>query len=327
MSYAGSELVLPALNKRKIAKYLFVWISQEFMVNTILVDPERVLGRNHKSSPHQTTISVAGIGVNIRYQNAEVGEILLSRYKEFITEGKAAYNMDAFLDNSIKILERSKDDLNYPIEIIKKDSITIAASTNFIGEITPKSAKLVYNDSETSGAIQNFLRVLYSYLCLQNNCVLIHGASVVRNEKGYVFFGPSGSGKTTVCELSKDDCVLNDDIVIIGQEGKEHYVYGNPFWGEMGNISPNVNQKSRIRGMFRLIQSEENRIEQVSPGMGAVLLASSVSFCGKSREKYAKILDYLNDLAKSVPIHNMRFKKDASFWGCIDELEKCSGKV
>src|SRR5574341_558769 len=50
----------------------------------------------------------------------------------------------------------------------------------------------------TRGDPENYLRVLYAWLCLEESGIVLHAAGVISEGKGYVFFGPSGNGKTTI---------------------------------------------------------------------------------------------------------------------------------
>jgi hypothetical protein len=85
----------------------------------------------------------------------------------------------------------------------------------------------------TSGDPENYLRVLYAWLCLDQSGLVVHAAGVISEGKGFVFFGRSGSGKTTVSRLSMYSTVLSDDLVIIKASASgKFWLYGVPFRGD-----------------------------------------------------------------------------------------------
>src|SRR5581483_2511948 len=103
------------------------------------------------------------------------------------------------------------------------------------------------------GAPENFLRVLYAWLCLENQALLVHASGVIRDGQGYVFFGPSGSGKTTVAHLSRDATVLSDDLVIIRKWNDAFWVHGVPFRGDLLE-APRTNASAPLAGLFTLVK-------------------------------------------------------------------------
>ena len=83
-------------------------------------------------------------------------------------------------------------------------------------------------------------------MALEDDCLFFHGAGIINNNSGYVFFGPSNAGKTTVTEFSTNYSILGDDMVMLRKSNGKFHVYATPFNINMGDIKL-TNTKKRIK--------------------------------------------------------------------------------
>ena len=95
--------------------------------------------------------------------------------------------------------------------------------------------------------------------------LLVH-ASVVKNvNKGFAFLGKSGTGKSTHSQLWLDYIVgselLNDDNPVIRIIDGKAWVFGSPWSGKNPCYK---NQNALLKGIVKLQQSSENKIEKLS---------------------------------------------------------------
>ncbi|MCL4869486.1 MAG: hypothetical protein KJ063_10990 [Anaerolineae bacterium] len=177
-----------------------------------------------------------------------------------------------------------------------------------------------YIEMAPDAYVENYLRVIYAWLCLKHESLLMHASGVIRNGLGYVFFGPSGSGKTTTSRLSiRQATILSDDLVIIRHQGEQYYLYGVPFKGEMSE-APRVNQAAPLQGIFRLRQDVRHYIEPMSRIIAVAEMAGSAPFINNIPTLNGKLLMTCNHVAKAVPIQQLHFRRDDGFWKVIDEL-------
>ncbi len=119
--------------------------------------------------------------------------------------------------------------------------------------------------------------------------VIIHGAGIVIDGKGYVFFGPSGIGKTTISRLWRDVGaeLLNDDRVAIYRTPSGAWrLAGTPWHGEEPIVSPN---DVPLGGIIRLRQSGTNTIRSFSPveGLSELLSCALIPYFSRSRIELA----------------------------------------
>jgi hypothetical protein len=168
------------------------------------------------------------------------------------------------------------------------------------------------------GDPENFLRVLYAWLVLEQPGLLLHAAGVISNGKGYVFFGHSGSGKTTTARFSLGlgKTVLSDDLVIIKKRGDRFWLYGVPFRGDFPE-APRVNADAELAGIFALVQDTEHRIEPMAMPEAVGRLVSCAPFVMAQPASSARVMEASTALATSVPVRALHFRRDPGFWDLI----------
>lgn len=167
------------------------------------------------------------------------------------------------------------------------------------------------------GNPENFLRVLYAWLCLEDEGILLHASGVVREGRGFVFFGPSGSGKTTVSSLSLNYTVLSDDLVILKRKGKEVRVYGVPFRGELVE-APRANLSAELSGLYVLVKDSAHHLSPVPPFEAVARLTSCVPFVMTDSANSARVMEICGSIEARVPVQALHFLPDAGFWRVID---------
>ncbi|MBI5652680.1 MAG: hypothetical protein HZC40_19880 [Chloroflexi bacterium] len=171
-----------------------------------------------------------------------------------------------------------------------------------------------------TGRIENFLRVLYAWLCLDQGGLVLHACGVISNRRGYVFYGPSGSGKTTVASLSPERTVLSDDIVIVKKHNGKFRAFGVPFRGDFPE-APRTNDSADLAGIFILNKAAANRLEPLSIALAAARLTACVPFVMSEPQNAQRVMRVANELATSVPRYALSFKRDPEFWSMLDGLD------
>jgi hypothetical protein len=164
--------------------------------------------------------------------------------------------------------------------------------------------------------IEYCLRILYSYFVLLQGGIMIHGAGLSRNGKGYVFFGPSGVGKSTVSNLSLDSKILNDDLTVIlcSREGKWK-IFSTPF-ANPGQTT--VNLSVPLQGIYLLKQSDQVFLEELSPGIAISEIISNVPVVSSDIYRSDKLFTTCEAIMKAIPFYRLNFRNDRSFWEVIE---------
>jgi hypothetical protein len=171
--------------------------------------------------------------------------------------------------------------------------------------------------------IDYFLRVALALIAHNADCVLMHAAGIIRKDHAYLFFGHSGSGKTTICQSSINASsldtykILNDDLVLLQPHGKKWLAHGTPFWNPT-QIEPS-NQNAPVAGMYYLIQDEQVYTQNLSKSMAIAALLSNIPVIPQDMARSIHLVNMLNQMQNSVPVYELHFLPDNSFWNVIQE--------
>jgi hypothetical protein len=169
---------------------------------------------------------------------------------------------------------------------------------------------------------ENYFRVLVAYRLLEAGGVLLHSAGVADDRGAWVFFGHSGAGKTTISRLSLESGrrVLSDDINALHRDADGVLVSKMPFAGDLGR-APGGFGDHRLRGLYRLEKSGENRALPLSPAQGVAALLSCAPFVNQDPYRADLLTDRLQDLTAEVPVGTLAFDLTGRFWPALEEMQ------
>lgn len=170
------------------------------------------------------------------------------------------------------------------------------------------------------GNLENFLRVVYAWLCLRRGGLLLHAAGLIRDGQGYVLFGPSGAGKTTATRLSEAVAqVLSDDLVIIRYLDGGYTLFGVPFRSELVT-APRANAQAPLAGIYRLRKDQRHAVVPLSPAEGVAELVAAAPFVVADRASATELMGICSALTAAVPVRALHFRRDDGFWSVIHGL-------
>lgn len=164
-------------------------------------------------------------------------------------------------------------------------------------------------------ALDSLLRILLTMVLLPQRGFLLHGATVVRDGRAYVFFGRSGAGKSTVASLSPQGSVLTDEISLIRYSNGCWQAHGTPFWGEFR--AAGQNRLFPVAGFYLLKQATEERVEMLSVKQALRALLPCVLFFASEKAAHEALLRTLLGLIEEIPCHRLYFRRNAEFWKVI----------
>jgi hypothetical protein len=164
-------------------------------------------------------------------------------------------------------------------------------------------------------ALDSLLRILLTMVLLPQRGFLLHGATVVRDGRAYVFFGRSGAGKSTVASLSPEGSVLTDEISLVRYANGCWQAHGTPFWGEFR--AAGINRLFPIAGLYLLKQAKDDRVEAFSLKQALRALLPCVLFFATERRAHETLLHTLMGLIEEIPCHRLHFRRNAEFWKVI----------
>jgi hypothetical protein len=164
-------------------------------------------------------------------------------------------------------------------------------------------------------ALDSLLRILLTMVLLPQRGFLLHGATVVRDGRAYIFFGRSGAGKSTVASLSPKGSVLTDEISLIRYSDGCWQAHGTPFWGEFR--AAGQNRLFPVASFYLLKQATEERVEILSVKQALRALLPCVLFFASEKSAHETLLRTLLGMIEEIPCHRLYFRRNAEFWKVI----------
>lgn len=203
------------------------------------------------------------------------------------------------------------------LEVRLDGGLWILERGDFRAEWNPSTARGTVRLHPNRYSLDSVLRIIHSLeLARTGQGLLLHGASAVRNGKGFVFSGPSGAGKTTIARLAPAGVrLLTDEISYVHVSEKGFDAWGTPFAGELAQ--PGENIVAPLSALYFLRQSGDNRIEAVRPAEALRLIMRNTLFFAHDQALVAQVLDLAGRLAESVEVAWLDFTPDIRVWSLI----------
>ncbi|MFP3123382.1 hypothetical protein OH784_11605 [Ectobacillus funiculus] len=165
-------------------------------------------------------------------------------------------------------------------------------------------------------ALKHALNNLYSAFLVYNNWgLLIHSSCVDHQGKAYLFSGQSGAGKSTVARLSSPRPLLSDEATVVKITKDEIRVFDSPFRSEL--TTPYVQKSCQLSAIYLLIQSLDVKALPLKKSDALLGIMDKIFYWHHDSSETTKVLNMCKALVEQVPVYNMYFQKNDSFWELI----------
>ncbi|WP_413307863.1 hypothetical protein AA0X95_08515 [Bacillus sp. 1P10SD] len=205
--------------------------------------------------------------------------------------------------------------LDYRVEITEQgDKITYRRADYQIEVDTEyKSASIsVYDELALKHALTN----LYSSFIVHHNWgLLLHSSCVIEKGKAHIFAGQSGAGKSTAAKLSFPRCLLSDEATLLKITSSGVTVYNSPFRSEL-EAEP-FEGSVELASIQLLHQAVQNKRIQSVKSDALLHLMDKVFFWSRNQGETKAILKLMTMLVMQVPVYDLFFQKNNTFWELI----------
>jgi hypothetical protein len=165
-------------------------------------------------------------------------------------------------------------------------------------------------------AMENFLRAGVAWMAVERDGFFLHGASIVRRGRAYLFYGPSGAGKSTLAAMNREGEVISDDLTLVLRRPEGLMAAGGPFRGTYRRGSPVVGLFP-VAGLYRLRKDDRTAVEHDDGGCFADLVGN-LPFVVDQLPGHPELMDRVRSLVAGARFAYLRFRKDADVWPAID---------
>ncbi|MBO1512386.1 hypothetical protein [Metabacillus bambusae] len=251
-----------------------------------------------------------------------IGEHLISITSSSITimymlsKFKSNEDINSQTNLSIHIIEGyGLPFVDYNVSILKTEKLISFNRADYLIEVDLEyKTATIYIHNEL--ALKHALMNLYSSFLVQNNWgILLHSACVLENSVAHIFSGQSGAGKSTVAKLSHPRELLSDEATIIKITPEEVRVFDSPFRSELeGNCHFESHTLKSIQLLHKSVNNERTKL---SKSTGLFHLMDKVFYWTDSPEETKRIFQLLKMLVNQVPVYDLHFQKNNTFWEMI----------
>ncbi|MBO0962180.1 hypothetical protein J1P26_20950 [Neobacillus sp. MM2021_6] len=170
----------------------------------------------------------------------------------------------------------------------------------------------VHNELALKHALMNLFS---SFIVYHNWGLLIHSSCAIENSKAHVFAGQSGAGKSTVARLSYPRNLLSDEATLVKITPEEVTIFNSPFRSELKATSFKGNVP--LSSVLILYQALQNKRAKLGKSDALLHLMDKVFFWPHSQEETKGIFRLMTLLVKQVPVYELHFQKNNTFWELI----------
>lgn len=156
---------------------------------------------------------------------------------------------------------------------------------------------------------EEFLLFIFSELCIQKNKLIFHSASLIDDQhNAYIFFGPSGIGKSTISRKLSDFTIFSDDMMVIEKTQSGYLLQKTPF-------ERNKQRKPaiivNIKAVFRLVQSDELKVNSLKKSNAFNVLLSNLWFSDYQKKQVEKYAEILQNLMQNTTVAELQVAKNS----------------
>ncbi len=273
-----------------------------------------------ESTKLTVSIEIGEIFIQLSTDNEIIAEFVKNRYRQFLSISNFPdYRIEIFLAPALYFKSPDPNENFFNKQKFSEDT-NLIYSNGYTGYLNKKikAGKVIVNDDIPETWVEHFLRFAFSWMALEDDCLFFHGAGIINNNSGYVFFGPSNAGKTTVTEFSANYSILGDDMVMLRKSNGKFHVYATPFNINMGDIKL-TNTNKRIKGFYRLRQDRSNYLKRMKNSKAVAELMSCVPLSNNNFNGNLKAFSVCSEIVDKVPCYDLHFTRDDSFWRLINE--------
>ena len=267
-------------------------------------------------------LSLAGISISVYSENQLIIEMTRYAFKGFAApDEKPLIKVKVVIDDDIKDTNAYSYGRPHHTNVIIESGRFFSKASTYKGIFDINSLTAELRQGVSVAPVYLFLRFILSvYLPLVDGFIL-HSNSIVKDKSCFLFSGRPQSGKSTVAKLSADYQVLSDDFSVVRRMNGSFCGFGSPFWGHVEARGENIKNKVGcvpIKGVYFLKQDNEVYAQKLNKKEAVLQVIQNIAVLAKTKIINAKVIRLADEFTDKVPVNNLHFRQDNTFWRCIE---------
>ena len=176
-----------------------------------------------------------------------------------------------------------------------------------------------------TGEFSYAVRMLFFYFALQHRVVALHSASILYNNRLWLFSAPSGTGKSTHTNLWKElfqTPIINGDINLITLQHGQPTVCGNPWHGTSGIFDT---RDYPLGGVILLKQGSQNIVTNLTKDQKELFLLHRCITPTWTSALLDKNHDIIKKICPHIHVTTLTCTQNTSAVHCCKEaIDQCS---
>ncbi|WHY90968.1 hypothetical protein QNK12_25555 [Neobacillus cucumis] len=204
---------------------------------------------------------------------------------------------------------------DYKVEITKLNQKILYQRADYLIEVDSEYKVATISAHDTL-ALKHALTNLYSAFIVHHQWgLLIHSSCAIDQGKAHIFSGHSGAGKSTAARLSYPRNLLSDEATLVKITSEGVQVFNSPFRSELE--ADRYEGEVELASIQLLIQAIQNKRVRLEKSDAILQLMDKVFFWPQSNEEMKTIMRVMTMLVKQVPVYELHFQKNNTFWELI----------
>lgn len=171
---------------------------------------------------------------------------------------------------------------------------------------------LMQQTEEEKENLFHAIRLFYLYLAQRKGLYAIHSASILYQDKAWLFSGHSGMGKSTHTALWHEQIhtpYLNGDLNLIGEEDGKLKVYGMPWCGTSGIYTTKTQD---LGGIVLLGRDSRDHLEELGVAEKIVRVMQRMISPAWTKEQMEVNLEFAERIAAKSQVYYLKCTKNPS---------------
>jgi len=240
-------------------------------------------------------------------------------------DGEADAEVDVhYTPNPEGFMRRPPGPSEYRVALAHEASHVALAGIGFTANVErqPIRAQLhtCLDDPWFTGAFENVLRVLSSYLLFDRGGLVLHSAALVDDDLGFMFCGRSGAGKSTLCRLASelDIEVLGDELNAVLPDGPGFSLQAVPFAGDFGH-APGRRPPDPLTAVLGLEHGADPSLRECSKAEAVSRIVASCPYVNTDPSLESRLHARARKLVDATSFRILTFAKRTNFWGVLSD--------